>query len=149
MFILYRSLIALHVVSVISWMAGILYLFRLFIYHTEEKEAVVISRFQVMEERLYRIITVPAMTVAFILGSTLLSMNPLLLRQPWMHGKLFFVICMGGVTGYAGGLMKRLANGERPLTSKQLRFLNEVPTLLMIGIVFLVILKPWSRFFPH
>lgn len=145
MFTLYRTLLALHLIAVISWMAGILYLIRLFIYHTEEKEAVVISRFQVMEERLYRIITVPAMAVAFILGSTIISMNPGLLRQPWMHGKLFFVICMGGITGYAGGLMKRLARGERPLSSKQLRFLNEVPTLLMIGIVFLVILKPWTR----
>jgi len=142
---LYKVFLAFHIVAVISWMAGILYLFRLFIYHTEETEEVVKARFRVMEERLYRIITTPAMVVAFVLGFFMLSFHPQLWRQPWLHGKLFLVIGMAGITGFAGKLRKQLADGEKPFTSKQLRFLNEVPTLLMIGIVLLVILKPFSR----
>lgn len=142
---LYKTLLAFHIVAVISWMAGILYLFRLFIYHTEETEEVVMSRFRVMEERLYRIITVPAMAVAFVLGIVMLSLHGDLMRQPWLHGKLFFVIAMAGITGFAGKLRRRLAAGEKPYTSKQLRILNEVPTLLLIAIVLLVILKPFSR----
>jgi protoporphyrinogen IX oxidase len=140
---LYRVILAFHVVAVISWMAGILYLFRLFIYHTEETEEVVMSRFRVMEERLYRIITVPAMGVAFALGAFLISLNPELLARPWLHAKLLLVVILAGVTGKAGAVMKSLARGEKTLTSRQLRFLNEVPTLLMIAIVLLVILKPW------
>ncbi len=141
---LYKVFLAFHIIAVISWMAGILYLFRLFIYHTEETEEVVKSRFRVMEERLYRIITMPAMVVAFILGFFMLSFHPELWRQPWLHGKLLLVLAMAGITGFAGKLRRRLAEGEKPYTSKQLRILNEVPTLLMIAIVLLVILKPFS-----
>jgi protoporphyrinogen IX oxidase len=141
---LYKVILSIHLVAVISWMAGLLYLFRLFIYHTEETEEVVMSRFRVMEERLYRIITAPAMGIAFVAGSFMLSLHPELLGKPWMWGKLALVVGMAGLTGKAGGLRRTLARGEKRLTSKQLRFLNEVPTLLMIGIVFLVILKPWS-----
>lgn len=141
---LYKVVLSVHLIAVISWMAGILYLYRLLIYHTEETEAVVMARFRVMEERLYRIITMPAMGVAFIAGLFLVAFRPELLRQGWLHGKLSLVFLLLGTTIYAGRVMRELADGRKRLTSRQLRILNEVPTLLMIGIVFLVILKPLS-----
>src|SRR3954467_14050717 len=94
----YRIILSVHLIAVISWMAGILYLFRLFVYHAAETEEVVKARFIVMEKKLYRIITVPAMTVAFLMGVTMLSMNPVLLEQKWMWGKLFFALALIGVT---------------------------------------------------
>jgi protoporphyrinogen IX oxidase len=142
---LYRVTLSIHLIAVISWMAGILYLYRLFIYHTEEREEIVMARFRIMETKLYRIITMPAMGVAFIAGTFMLTLKPALLLQPWLHGKLLFVAALIVTTVYAGRLRERLERGEKPFTSKQLRFLNELPTLLMIAIVFLVILKPWNH----
>lgn len=139
---LYRITLAFHIIAVICWMAGILYLIRLFVYHAMETEAVVKSRFEVMEFRLYRYITSPAMVVAFILGIAMLFQNPSLLQEGWMHGKLFLVVLLIGVTHMAGSLRKKLANGTSTRSVKFFRILNEVPTLLMIGIVLLAILKP-------
>jgi len=140
---LYRWLLALHIIAVISWMAGILYLWRLFIYHVEAKEQVVKDTLSVMEMKLYRYITMPALTVAFILGVSMIVYNPNLLKYHWMHGKLFLAFLLIGVTHMAGAVRKKLLKGECRYTSKTLRILNEVPTLLMIGIVLLVILQPF------
>jgi putative membrane protein len=124
-------------------MAGILYLIRLFIYHRMETEAVVKSRFEVMEYRLYRYITFPAMVASFVFGLAMLGDNPTLLKMPWMHAKLTLVILLAAVTLYSSKIRKRLAAGEMPYTTKFFRILNEIPTLLMIFIVLLVILKPF------
>ena len=132
-------ILSIHIIAVISWMAGILYLFRLFIYHQEETESVVKQRFEVMEERLFRIITAPAMGTAFVAGVFMVSLNFRLLSQGWFHGKLLLVAVLMGVTMWASKLRRDLAEGRCAFTSKQLRILNEVPTLLMIGIVFLVL----------
>lgn len=137
----YRIFLSLHIISVISWMAGILYLYRLFIYHTEETENVVKARFCIMEKRLYKFITRPAMYGAFLFGVLMIWENPSLLDLNWFRTKLFLVVCLFGVTHIAPGIQRKLEAGTSTLTSKTLRFLNEVPTLLMIGIVFLVILK--------
>lgn len=142
--LLYKSVMSIHIVAVISWMAGILYLFRLFIYHQEETEDVVKARFEIMEERLFRIITVPAMAVAMIMGILMLSIHYDLIFMPWLWAKLVCVVLLMGLTMRCGGIRRSLAAGQCPFTSKQLRILNEVPTLLMILIVFLVILKPFS-----
>src|SRR3954463_270883 len=101
MFPWYRLVLALHIISIISWMAGLLYLFRLFVYHAAEKEEVVKERFRMMEWRLYRIITMPAMVAAFVFGVTMLYLNPTLLRQPWMIAKLILVSLLIAVTHYA------------------------------------------------
>lgn len=140
---LYRWLLALHIISVIAWMAGVLYLWRLFVYHVEAKEQVVKDTLTIMEKKLYRYITMPALTASFILGVSMLVYNPNLLHYHWMHGKLFLVFVMIGITHMAGAVHKKLVRGECRYTSKTLRILNEVPTLLMIGIVLLVILQPF------
>lgn len=140
---LYRIVMSLHIVAVISWMAGTLYLIRLFVYHAAEKERVVKERFVMMEDKLYRIITVPAMVVAFGLGLTMLILNPILWKAPWMHAKLFFVLCLIGVTVYSGKVLREFRAGSSPHPEKFFRLFNELPTLLMIFIVFLVILKPF------
>jgi len=140
---LYRYFLALHIVAVISWMAGILYLYRLFVYHAEETENVVKERFIVMERRLYRFITTPAMWLSIAMGTAMLAVNPSLLEHHWMRAKLFCVFFLIGITQMAGPMHRKLASGESKKTSKTFRILNEVPTLLMIAIVFLVILKPF------
>jgi len=140
---LYRWLLALHIISVIAWMAGVLYLWRLFVYHVEAKEQVVKDTLTIMEKKLYRYITMPALTVSFILGVSMIAYNPNLLQYHWMHGKLFLVFLMIGITHMAGAVHKKLVRGECRYTSKTLRILNEVPTILMIGIVLLVILQPF------
>ena len=138
---IYRICLALHVIAVISWMAGLLYLFRLFVYHVEETEPLVKSRLVVWQEKLSRIIVGPAAMAALLFGVGMLGMNPSLLDLPWMRLKILLVAGMLAVTHFASKLRRQLARGECPYSSRTLRFLNEVPTLLMIGIVFLVILK--------
>ncbi len=142
---LYRVVLALHVIAVISWMAGILYLYRLFVYHAMEAEKVVRDRFVFMERRLHTIIVHPAMGVSLILGLSMLSFNADLLSRPWMHGKLLLVVGMIFMSVWAGKLRRQLEAGTCRFTHQHFRLLNEVPTLLMIGIVFLVILKPWVK----
>lgn len=140
---MYRLVLALHVIAVISWMAGILYLFRLFVYHAQETEEVVKSRFKVMERKLYRIITFPAMWVSLVLGTVMVGLQPYLLETHWFKMKVILVISLMGVTLWAGQILNHLSDGSCKIRSKTFRFLNEIPTLLMIGIVLLVILKPF------
>jgi len=140
---LYRVVLALHVIAVISWMAGILYLFRLFVYHAQETESVVKDRFQVMENKLYRIITYPAMWVSLVLGTTMVALQPFLLETHWFRFKAVLVLALMGVTLWAGNLRHQLQEERCKISSRSFRFLNEIPTLLMIGIVLLVILKPF------
>jgi putative membrane protein len=136
--------LCLHLVAVISWMAGILYLYRLVIYHADEKEQVVRARFEVMERRLYRAITVPAMIAAYVAGAAMIALDPgYYARAHWFQGKLALVVLLTGSTIYAGRTVKRLRDGKPILRSRSYRVLNEVPTLLMIGIILLVILKPF------
>jgi len=140
---LYRYLLMIHVVGIISWMAGLLYLFRLFIYHAEEPEGVVKARFVIMEERLYRIITVPAMVVSIVVGLYLLYLSPTLMRERWLHVKLFCVFGLVVLTRQARKMRMKLQSGELRLSSKTLRIINEIPTLLMIVIVWMVIVRPF------
>lgn len=137
----YRVTLALHVISIISWMAGVLYLLRLFVYHAEETESIVKSRFEIMERRLYQYITLPASLASLIFGLTMLGLNPELLRQTWLHLKLLFVAGMFAVTYWSGMEIQNFRMGTPSLRPRGYRFVNEVPTLLMVAIVFLVILK--------
>jgi protoporphyrinogen IX oxidase len=143
MFLLYRIVLSLHLVSVISWMAEILYLIRLFVYHAAETETVVKERFIVMERKLYSIITAPAMIASLVFGATMLGLNPILLSEPWMHAKLLFVACLMIATQYANRMRLQFALGSVPKSEKFFRIFNEIPTLLMILIVFMVILRPF------
>ena len=142
---LYKLVLSFHIIAVICWMAGLLYLIRLFVYHRMETENVVKARFKVMESKLYKYITTPAMIIAFILGASLLMMNMELLKQPWMHAKLLLVFLMIGVTHMCGATLRKFANDETPKTERFYRIFNEVPTLLMIAIVLLVIMRPFQH----
>lgn len=137
---------ALHVISVIAWMAGILYLFRLFVYHVEETEAVVMSRLTDWERKLLNRIATPAMVASVVFGTAQILMLPgYYLTQPWMHGKLTLVLALIATHVWAMRIHKRLITDPQAYRGKTLRMANELPTLLMMGIVILVIVKPWAR----
>jgi putative membrane protein len=136
----------LHIVAVISWMAGILYLYRLLIYHCERgrTDRTIHELLSLMEMRLYRYITIPAMWVAVIAGLTMIAIAPALGQTGWFAGKLVMVFLLIGTTLYGGFLHRKAANDPANLPgSSKLRFLNEVPTLLMLAIVALVVFKPF------
>jgi len=140
----YRPLLAVHVIAIISWMAGILYLYHLLVYAAERgQKAEIHALLSLMSRRLYRAITFPAMVVAWFLGLTLILLNPGLLSQSWMHLKLISIILLTGFTFYAGVLTAQFGRGEALPSGKTLRFLNEVPTLLMVVIVVMVIVRPF------
>ena len=136
---------AVHVMAIISWMAGLLYLYRLFVYHAMETELVVQQRLQVMERRLLNGIAHPAGFLSLATGITMLLMVPGYLTQPWMHVKLACVF--GLVVSHVMGARyrKKLITEPNAIPHRTFRILNEVPTLLMIGIVIMIIVRPWSR----
>ena len=135
----------LHLVAVISWMAGLFYLYRLLIYQRERgANAEIHALLDLMARRLYRIITRPAMIVAFVGGIGMLVLNPDLFKAGWLHVKLTLVLAMAGATVYAARLIGRFAERAPNLpTSKRLRVLNEVPTLLMLVIVWMAVFRPF------
>jgi putative membrane protein len=134
---------AAHVIAVISWMAGMLYLPRLFIYHCGATPGSELSEtFKVMERRLLRIIINPAMIVTWVLGLWLAWQGGLF-TSGWLHAKLALVFAMSGVHGYFSGAVRRFGEDRNTVTARQWRMWNEAPTVLMIGIVILVIVKPF------
>jgi protoporphyrinogen IX oxidase len=131
-----------HVIAIISWMAGLLYLYRLYVYHAMESEAVVRSRFEVMERRLLRAIATPAAVVAVVTGLSMVWLTPAWLQMPWFHLK--FTLAMGLIASHVFAIYARtqLALNHTRWSHKMFRVLNEAPTLLMFFIVWLVIQKP-------
>lgn len=142
---LYLWLKALHVVAIISWMAGMLYLVRLYVNHAMETEPIVMERFQGMERRLLNAITTPAMVVSVLTGTAMLVMLPYLLTQPWMHVKLTCAVGMIVMHWLAMVWRKRLIETPRFKTHQFFRIMNEIPTLLMVVIVIMVIVRPFAR----
>ena len=132
---------ALHVMSIIAWMAGMLYLPRLFVYHASATGQTS-ETFKVMERRLLKAIMKPAMIAAWVTGLYLAYAEGLL-RDGWLHTKLTLVLIMSGVHGMLGARVRAFAQDRNTSSGTFYRVLNEVPTLLMIGIVFLVIVKPF------
>ena len=142
--VLYLWVKALHVISIIAWMAGLLYLPRLFVYHCEAKPGSEASeRFKVMERRLMRAIMNPAMIATYVFGITLLVLEPAWLSQGWMHAKLLFVLLLSAAHGMMSRWMKDFAADRNTRSQRFFRIMNEVPTLLMIGIVICVVVKPF------
>jgi putative membrane protein len=137
----------LHIVGVVVWFAGLFYLVRLFIYHreAEELDALLRAPFQeqyaLMERRLANIITTPGMAVAVVMAVGLLSVNPDWMHQGWMHAKLAVVALLLGYHGFCYRLMGQLRQGSCQWSPKQLRALNELPTLLLVLVVMLVVFK--------
>lgn len=136
----------LHIVAVISWMAGILYLYRLLIYHRERgvTDKNIHELLSLMEFRLYRFITVPAMVVAVVAGLAMVAMAPTIGHTTWFASKFFLVLLLILATLFAGRVHKSgTVNPTRLPASRTLRILNEVPTILMLIIVALVVFKPF------
>ena len=138
---------AFHIIGVVVWFAGLFYLVRLFIYHVEAEQepeparTILKNQYALMETRLYNIITTPGMLVTVAMAIGLLVNSPDYLKMGWMHAKLGFVAVLLGYHFYCGSLMKKLAAGECKWGSKQLRALNEAPTVLLLVIVMLVVFK--------
>jgi putative membrane protein len=134
---------ALHVIAVIAWMAGMLYLPRLFVYHCEAEIGSKQSEtFKVMERRLLRAIINPAMILTWLAG-LYLAWSGHWFSVGWLHGKLALVILLSGVHGFFSRCVKDFAADRNTRSQKFYRIINEVPTVLMIGIVILVVVKPF------
>jgi putative membrane protein len=140
----YDLIKALHIIAVIAWMAGMLYLPRLFVYHVGAAKGSELSEtLKIMERRLLKFIINPAMIATFIFGITLLCIQPVYLQIHWLHAKLALVLAMSGVHGYYAASVRRFAADQNTRSAKFWKIMNEVPTLLMIAIVLLVVIKPF------
>lgn len=134
---------ALHVVAVISWMAGLLYLPRLFVYHADaQKGSETSDTFKIMERRLLKGIMNPAMIVVWLTGLYIAYAFDDL-KAPWLHAKLTLVIVLSAFHGYLAGRVRAFASDQNNLSPRFFRIINEAPTLLMVAIVALVIIKPF------
>jgi putative membrane protein len=141
---LYLWIKALHIIAVISWMAGLFYLPRLFIYHTDaERGSVQSETFKVMERRLLRAIMNPAMMLTWIFG-LYLAWSVYDFQGGWLHAKIGLVVVLTGVHMYFSRAVRVFARDENRHTARFWRFLNEAPTVLMILIVILVVVKPYA-----
>lgn len=136
-----------HIVGVVAWMAGLFYLPRLFVYHAEAlakpepERSALAAQFTIMERRLYRGITTPAMVFSVAMGAALVWTEPGVLRMPWMQGKIGLVLLLIVFHLFCGEVASQFAAGETPFGARIFRVINEVPTLLLVGIVGLVVFK--------
>ena len=141
---LYHYVKALHIIAAVSWMAGLLYLPRLFVYHADtDIGSVRAETFKVMERRLLKAIMNPAMIATFGFGIWMLVLNPTLLSEGWMHVKIVCVLAMAGCHGVFGRIRRQLENDHTPYSSKAYRIWNEVPTVLLIVIVIMAVVEPF------
>jgi protoporphyrinogen IX oxidase len=139
----YLTLKALHIIAVVSWMVGLLYLPRLFVYHVENNNSESVKVFKVMEKRLMKIIMNPAMIITWFTGLSILwvlGFNTIF--SLWLSIKFLFVIILSGYHGFLSKCLKDFALDRNTKSSKFFRFINEIPTIILIIIVFLVIFKP-------
>lgn len=140
---MYEWIKAVHVLAVISWMAGMLYLPRLMVYHVESTVGSIQSEtFKIMERRLLKGIINPAMIVTWALG-LYLAWDAFGFKGGWLHGKILLVVLLSGVHGYLAGRVRDFANDRNTKSARFYRIINEVPAVLMVGIVILVIVKPF------
>ena len=140
----YDVIKALHILSAISWMVGLLYLPRLFVYHADAEIGTVRAEtFKVMERRLLKGIMTPAMIASFIFGFWMITLNNGLVFETWFQIKVIAVLAMAASHGKFAKMQRLLENDTQPLSSKTYRIWNEVPTVLMIIVVFMAVLKPF------
>ena len=134
---------ALHLIAVVAWFAGLFYMFRLFVYHSENTgKPEVTDVLKSMAWRLYRVITTPALIATFVFGLGMIALNPAYLSLGWFQAKLVLVLGLAGYHGYVGSVRRRFAADDVYLTSRQCRIRNEIPTLFLIAIVLLAVLRP-------
>ncbi|MBD2038153.1 protoporphyrinogen oxidase HemJ [Leptolyngbya sp. FACHB-321] len=138
---------AFHLVGIVCWFAGMFYLPRLFVYHAEANEqpeparSILKSQYQIMEKRLYSVIMTPAMLLTVAMAIGLVTTEPDVLKQPWMHAKLACVVLLIGYHHYCKRLMKQLAADECKMTGQHFRWFNEFPTVFFIVVVMLAVFK--------
>jgi len=140
-YLLFKSL---HLIAVVSWMAGLLYLPRIFVYHVENKEKKEVTDiFEVMEKKLFYYIMRPAMIFTWIFGLALIYIIGIeIFSQLWMQIKIVLVILLSVYNDYLGKCLVSLKNNSNTRSSKFFRIINEVPTIILVFVVFLVIFKP-------
>lgn len=144
---LYFYLKALHIIFVVSWFAGLFYIVRLFVYHVEANEkaepekSILQNQFQIMERKLWNIITTPAMALTLLTGGGMIWVNPELLTMGWMHVKLGFVAALLVYHFICQRVIRQLAGGIYTWSSTQFRLWNELATIFLVAIVFTVVLK--------
>ena len=139
-YLLFKSL---HLIAVISWMAGLLYLPRIFVYHSENSNVIVASVFKTMERKLFYYIMMPAMFLSWLFGLILISLIGFEnLGNLWLQLKFIFVILLTIYHFYLGSLLNKFSLDQNQKSSKFYRYINEIPTILLILIIFIVIFKP-------
>ena len=139
-YLLFKSL---HLISVISWMAGLLYLPRIFVYHSENNNEIITTVFKTMERKLFYYIMTPAMILSWLFGLVLIhEIGFVQLSSLWLQLKLILVLILTGYHFYLGVLLNKFKIDQNQKSSKFYRYINEIPTLLLILIIFVVIFKP-------
>lgn len=138
---------AFHIVGVVVWFAGLFYLVRLYVYHVEAEEkgeparSILQAQYQIMEKRLYNLITTPGMVLTVAMAIAMLITAPELFKDLWLQVKMGLVVCLVAYHFYCGRLMRQLAAGQCAWGGQQLRGLNEVPTVFLVLIVLLAVFK--------
>ena len=138
---------AFHLIGIVVWFAGLFYLVRLFVYHAEAEQepeparSILKKQYELMEKRLYSIITTPGMLLTVAMAAGLIYTEPGILKSGWLHIKLAFVVLLLGYHHYCKRIMKKLAKDECKWTGQQFRALNEAPTILLVVIVLLAVFK--------
>jgi len=139
-YLLFKSL---HLIAVISWMAGLLYLPRIFVYHCENNNEIISNVFKTMERKLFYYIMTPAMVLSWLFGLILIhEIGFGQLVNLWLKLKLILVLFLTAYHFYLGSLLNQFKLGQNRKTSRFYRYINEIPTLLLILIVFIVVFKP-------
>jgi protoporphyrinogen IX oxidase len=144
---MYLTLKALHIIFIVTWFAGLFYIPRLFIYHTEANlkqepdKSILMVQFQKMERLLWYVITWPSAVITFILGAFLLYDSPSYLTQSYMHIKLGFVVLLYVYHFFLHRIFKQLQSNHVKYTSMALRYINEIATVILFAIVFLIVFK--------
>jgi putative membrane protein len=144
---MYEYVLAIHIIFVVCWMAGLFYSVRLFIYHTEAQDkpepnrTILSEQFEIIEQRLWNIIAIPSMYITIIAGITMLTLKPIWLQFGWIYIKLGFVVTLVIYHFICQNKIKQMRNGVFKWTSIQLRLWNELATIILFAIVFLVVLK--------
>jgi protoporphyrinogen IX oxidase len=132
---------AFHVIAVVTWFAGLFYLPRLYVYHADTKDSISTQRFEIMERRLFAIMSIGA-TLAVVLGLAMLIASPIYLSMTWLKVKLLFVALLIAYHAYCYKLLRDFATQRNTRSAKWLRGFNELPSLLLIVIVILAVVKP-------
>ncbi|MDA7588744.1 protoporphyrinogen oxidase HemJ [Porticoccaceae bacterium] len=140
---MYQWVLAFHIIAVICWFAALFYLPRLFVYHAMSEDEISIERFKVMQRKLYRGIANPSMIATIIFGLWLVTLVPAYLNEIWFQLKAGLVLLLFGYHHMCLSHMKRLAEDRDDKTHVYFRIFNEVPVLILVGIVILVVVKPF------